>query len=242
LLKNAAELIKNGLHTAEIVSGYQIALNKTLEILPTLVVSTVDDIRDKATVVRAIKSVLATKQFGYEELLANLVVDACVTTMSPTVKHPKLNVDSVRISKQRGGNVSMSNVVKGMVVLRDTEGIVKRAENAKVIVFGCGIEASSAEAKGTVLLKSADDLLQYNRSEERKMEEVICSIAATGVKVCVANGSISDMALHYLDKYEIMVIKIQSKFDLRRICGALGATAVVRLGPCSPEEMGECSL
>ena len=57
----------------------------------------------------------------------------------------------------------------------------------------------------------------------------------------IANGSISEMALHFLDKYGLMVIKIQSKFDLRRVCGALGATAVVRLGGCSPEEMGECS-
>lgn len=133
-MKKAAELIKSGLHTAEIVSGYQLALNKTLEILPSLVVSNIDDIRDKKAVTRAIKSVLSTKQYGYEELLADLVVEACLATMNVTSAHPKLNIDSVRISKQRGGNVSMSNVVQGMVVLRDTEGIIKRAENAKVIV------------------------------------------------------------------------------------------------------------
>ena len=61
-------------------------------------------------------------------------------------------MDSVRISKLRGGSVSASSIVKGMVILRDTEGVVKRVENAKVMVFGCGIEASSTEAKGTVSL------------------------------------------------------------------------------------------
>jgi len=142
----------------------------------------------------------------------------------------------------RGGNLSQSSVIKGMVFVRDSEGLVKRAENAKVIVFGCGVEASSTEAKGTVMLKSADELLNYNKSEEKKMEEIIESIAACGVKVVICNGSVSEMALHFLDKFKLMVIKIQSKFDLRRICGATGATAVVRLGPCSPEEMGECSL
>ena len=58
----------------------------------------------------------------------------------------------------------------------------------------------------------------------------------------ICNGSISEMAMHFLDKFGLMVIKIMSKFELRRMCGALGATAVMRLGPCSPEEMGECSL
>jgi T-complex protein 1 subunit theta len=147
----------------------------------------------------------------------------------------------VRIAKLRGGSLPQSNVVKGMVILRDAEGVVKRAENAKVIVFGCGIEASSTEAKGTVLLKNATDLLNYNKSEEKKMEEIMQSISDAGVKVVIANGSISEMAMHFLDKFGIMAVKIPSKFDLRRICGALGATAVVRLGPCTPEEMGEVS-
>jgi T-complex protein 1 subunit theta len=84
--------------------------------------------------------------------------------------------------------------------------------------------------------------MNYNKSEEKKMEEIISSIAASGVKVVICNGSISEMAMHFLDKFSLMVLKIQSKFDLRRVCGALGATAVVRLGSCTPEEMGECSL
>lgn len=45
------------------------------------------------------------------------------------------------------------------MIVRDAESIIKRVENAKVIVFGCGIEASSTEAKGTVLLKGEN--IQY---------------------------------------------------------------------------------
>lgn len=242
LLKLAEELLKNGLHTAEVVTGYQRAYQKTMEILPTLVVRSIDNIRDAEELKTGIRSVLATKQFGYEDILSDLVVQATLTTLSPTAKVPKLNIDSVRIAKLKGGSLDQSNVIKGMVILRDAEGLIKRAENAKVAVFGCGIEAAATEAKGTVLLKSAEELLNYNKSEERKMEEVIESIAATGAKVVIANGSISEMAQHFLDKFEIMVVKIQSKFDLRRICGAVRATAAVRLGPPTPEEIGECSL
>ena len=164
--------MKNGLHTAEVIAGYQKAFEKTLEILPSLVVKTIDNVRDPVELKTAIKSVLATKQYGYEDLLSELVVSACQTTLSPTAKFPKLNVDSVRIAKLRGGALGQSSIVKGMVILRDAEGQVKKAENAKVIVFGCGIEAATTEAKGTVLLKSAGDLLNYNKSEEKKMEEV----------------------------------------------------------------------
>ena len=243
LLKQAEELLLNGLHTAEIVLGYERAYRKVLEILPTLTIKTISDVRDKADLLLALRSVMSTKQYGFEDLLAERVAEAALTTMSADRSvRPRLNVDNVRISKLRGGDVSQTSVVKGMVILRDAEGIIKRVENAKVVVFGTGIEASSAEAKGTVLIKNADELMSYNKGEERMMEQIVESIAASGVKVVICNGSISEMAMHFLDKFNLMVLKIQSRFELRRICGALGATAVVKLGPCTPEEMGTCSL
>lgn len=241
LLKLSEELIRQGLHTAEIVSGYQRAYEFMLKQMPTLVCRTLDNVRDYDQLSEGIKSVIATKQYGYENLLTKLVTEACITTMSPTGR-AKINTDSVRIAKIRGGTVNQSMCIKGMVISRDAEGFIKRAANAKVAVFGCGIEAGATEAKGTVLLKNAEELLNYNKSEERKMEEIITSIHASGATVVISHGAIAEMAQHYLDKFGIMVVKVISKFDLRRICGALGATAVIRLGAPSPEEMGECSL
>lgn len=44
----------------------------------------------------------------------------------------------------------------------------------------------------------------------------------------IAGGDVSDVALHYLEKFKIMTIKILSKFELRRIANATGATMLVR--------------
>jgi len=176
LLRLTGDLLKNGLHTAEIVSGYQRAYDKVLEILPSLIVKSVVDIRDDEKVIEAIKNVLGTKQYDYASILSKLVVDASKTTYGAGNKRPILNCESVRIAKLRGGNIEQSTVVKGLVCLRDTEGVVKRVEDAKVAVFGCGIEAATFEAKGTILLKNAEELLNYNKSEEKRMEELVASI------------------------------------------------------------------
>jgi len=115
-LKQAEELIRNGLHTAEIVAGYQRAYEKSLTLLPGLVSYTVEDVLDPIQLKRAIKAVIATKQYGYEDFLSGLVVDACLTTLSPQQiqsKKPRLNIDSVRISKLRGGSITQSYVIKG---------------------------------------------------------------------------------------------------------------------------------
>lgn len=48
------------------------------------------------------------------------------------------------------------------------------------------------------------------------------------------------MALHFLEKYKLMCIRITSKWELRRLCRAVRATALVRLGAPTPDEMGYC--
>lgn len=50
------------------------------------------------------------------------------------------------------------------------------------------------------------------------------------------------MALHFINRLGMLVIKILSKFDLRRLCKVTGATALTRLGAPMPEEMGYCDV
>lgn len=61
------------------------------------------------------------------------------------------------------------------------------------------------------------------------LEEQIKAIAEAGVTVVVAGGKFGDMALHYLNKYQIMGVRLMSKFDLRRLCKSVSATALPRL-------------
>jgi T-complex protein 1 subunit theta len=48
------------------------------------------------------------------------------------------------------------------------------------------------------------------------------------------------MALHFLEKYKLLAIKITSKWELRRLCRAVNASACVRIGAPTPDEMGFC--
>ncbi|CAM9486714.1 unnamed protein product [Phaeothamnion confervicola] len=247
LLRLAGELLRQGLHTAEILEGYKRAAAKCAEALPGLVCHTVADVRDKQALTVAIRDVLASKQYGFEDTLAPFVAEATLAVMPPAPAAPSVSVESVRVVKLLGGSVAQSHVVRGMVVQRSAEGSVKRCADAKVTVFGCGIEASSTEAKGTVLIHSAEELMNYNKAssdigEEKLMEEIIKSVADSGATVVVSGGSVSDMAMHFLERHNIMVIKVPSKWELRRVCQATNATALVRLGPATPEEMGSCKL
>jgi len=77
-------------------------------------------------------------------------------------------------------------------------------------------------------LRSAEELLNFSKSEEKTIEEDINAIAKTGVNVIITSGSFGEMAMHFIERHKMMAIKVSSKFDLRRICKATGATPLVR--------------
>jgi T-complex protein 1 subunit theta len=113
-------------------------------------------------------------------------------------------------------------------------------KNAKLAVYATGFDISRPESKDTVLIKSPEELKNYQRSEERAIEETIKQIAESGVNVVVSGGALGEMALHFFERYQIMVIKCLSKFELRRICDSVKATPLVRIAKPTPEETGHC--
>lgn len=48
------------------------------------------------------------------------------------------------------------------------------------------------------------------------------------------------MALHFLERYEIMVVKCPSKFDLRRVANVVNATPLLKLVAPTADQLGFC--
>jgi len=69
-------------------------------------------------------------------------------------------------------------------------------------------------------------------------KKLVQEIVDTGVNVLVAGSSVAEICMHFLELSNIMIIKVPSKFEVRRFCKLLGATMVVRLGAPTPEELG----
>lgn len=56
----------------------------------------------------------------------------------------------------------------------------------------------------------------------------------------IAGGSVSEIVLHFVEKYKMMLVKVVSKFELKRVCKAIGASPIARLDAPNPEEIGFC--
>ncbi|EON64468.1 T-complex protein 1, theta subunit [Coniosporium apollinis CBS 100218] len=240
LLRKAEELLRLGLKTGDVVLGYERAGEEALRVLDELVVDKVEDMRDLGELSKAISTVIAAKQSGNEDFLADMVAEAVLAVLP---KNPaNFNVDNIRVVKIMGGSLEQSRVVKGMVFGREPEGTVKKAKKAKVGVFSCPIDISQTETKGTVLLKNAKEILDFTKGEEEQIENTVKELHDSGLRVVVAGSTIGELAMHYLNRYNILVIKILSKFELRRLCRVVGATPLARLGAPMPDEMGSVDV
>ena len=80
--------------------------------------------------------------------------------------------------------------------------------------------------------------MDYTKGEEDQMELFVKGLAEAGINVVVGSGSVSEVALHFFEKYKMLVLKIMSKFELKRIAKSVGASAIVKLGTPAPEEIG----
>ncbi|KAL2464788.1 CCT-theta [Forsythia ovata] len=160
-----------------------------------------------------------------EDKLCPLTAEACIQVCP---KNPaNFNVDNVRVAKLLGGGRHDSTVVWGMVLKNDAVGTIKRMEKAKVPVFAGGVDTSATETKGTVLIHNAE-----------QVEELIKAVAESGAKVIVSGAAVGEMALHFFERYKLMVLKISSKFELRRFCRTTGAIALLKLSQPNPDDLG----
>ncbi|KAI9675433.1 MAG: T-complex protein 1 subunit theta [Caeruleum heppii] len=240
MLKKAEDLLRMGLKSSDIVQGYEKAQRYALEALEELSIDKVEDLRSQAELSKAIRTVVASKQSGSEDFLADLVAEAVLAVLP---KNPaNFNVDNVRVVKIMGSSLEQSRVVKGMVFGREPDGSVKKAKKAKVGVFSCPIDTSQTETKGTVLLHNAKEMLDFTKGEENQLEQNIKQLHDSGLRVVVAGSTVGELALHYLNRFGILVIKVLSKFELRRLCRVVGATPLARLGAPMPDEMGKVDI
>merc|ERR1711994_697923 len=145
---------------------------------------------------------------------------------------------NVRVCKILGSGLFSSQTVQGMVFRRQAESNTIKKENCKVAIFTCPVDALQTETKGTVLIKTAEELTNFSRGEETQLENQIKAIAESGADVIDAGGKIGDLAVHYINKYNMMAVRLMSKWDIRRLARATGATALPKMTPPTAEELG----
>lgn len=236
LLKACTELIAKGIHPAAISDGFQVALTKANEVIDGMSIEV--DLNNREQLIHNCVTSLSSKVVSHHsDLLAPMSVDAVMKIID---KETATNVDlnNIHVSKKLGGTIDDSELIDGLCFVDKKAshfaGGPTRIENAKIGLIQFPISAPKSDLESNVVVHDYTAMDRLLKEERKHILEIVKKILATGANVLLLQKSIlreavSDLALHFLAKKKVMVIRDIDRNDIDFISRTIGATPVAHI-------------
>ncbi|ELQ74455.1 Chaperonin complex component, TCP-1 theta subunit (CCT8), partial [Trachipleistophora hominis] len=127
--------------------------------------------------------------------------------------------------------------VHGMFLEKALQGTIKKS-GGKIVIFNTSLDIERTETKGTLLFENAEDMLNFSKDEEKRMLCLVDSISEN-VNAVICNGNINEQYAEFFNNNNVMVIKVNSKFDIRRIMRMSKGSLLQTVRRPRREETGE---
>jgi len=147
------------------------------------------------------------------------------------------NVDlkNIKVSMKIGGTVDDSELIDGLCFVNNKvshfAGGPVRVEKAKIGLIQFCLSAPKTDLENNVVVNDYTAMNRILKEEKKYIVNLVKKIVATGCNVLLIQKSIlrdavNDLALHFLAKKNIMVIKDIDREDVDFICKTVDAVPV----------------
>jgi T-complex protein 1 subunit beta len=235
LLKNAQELISQGLHIRYIIEGYQFAAQRAQAIIDSLAIRMADTTNDD--VLRYVaKTAISSKVLArYSDHFANIAVQ--------TVKRLKglRKLRHVLIVEILGPTMQSSALIDGIITNKRVGlGCPKRIVKAKIAVTRIELDVWKPPFSGNIASKTSSfaDSVEIALKEREIIRERCRRIANTGVNVIFNEGFIYNVAEQCFAECGIMCIENLTFQEIEALSLATGASVVANLELISENRLG----
>ena len=239
LLGKAEELIDNDVHPTIIVSGYNKASQKSIDLLNQLSKSV--NLKDKSTMKKTAITAMSSKSIGEaKEYFAEMAVDAITQVMEKRGDSYVADLDNIQIMKKEGKNLTDSKLVKGMVL--DKEVVHPRmpriVRNAKIILLDTALEIEKTEFSAEIKITDPSQMKAFKDQENQMMIRMVEKLKATGANVILCQKGIDDMVQHYLARNEMMAVRRVKKSDMEKLSRATGGSIITNMDDLTSKDVG----
>ena len=240
LLKKAENLLDKNIHPTVIMKGYNLAAEKSQEILNSIAkdVSKQDmDILDKI----AMTAMTGKGAEGSKELLANLVVHA-VTSVA--LKDNLIDINDIKIEKKVGAGIDESELIKGIVIDKKItySNMPKKSKDAVIALINSSIEVQGSDIETKIQINKPEQIQAFAEQEERMIKNMVESIYSSGASVVFCSKNINDLAQHFLFKKGIIAIKHVKQSDMESLSKATGANIITKIDDLDKKDLGSAGL
>jgi len=242
-LKNAEELLEQGVHPTVIASGYRLAAVKAKEILKTLTKPVT--LEDKDLLLKiAVTAITGKGAEASKDVFAILAVNAILAVVDKENGKYTADLEDIKIEKKVGGSIEASELIEGMVI--DTERVhtnmPKNVHDAKILLLNEALEIKKTEVKAEISIKSPDQLQLFLDQEEQMLHDMVNKVIKSGANVVFVEKGIDDLAQHYLAQAGIFAARRVKKSDMEKLARATGAKILTGLKELSESDLGKADL
>ncbi|KAG1668441.1 T-complex protein 1 subunit zeta [Nymphon striatum] len=243
LLKQADLYLSEGLHPRIIDEGFDLAKNKTLQLLDEI---KTDMEMTREVLVNVARTSLCTKVHrDIAELLTEACVDAVLNVKSPD---QSINLHMVEIMEMQHKTDTDTQLIKGIVMDHGARhpDMKKRVANAFILTCNVSLEYEKSEVNSGFFYKSANEREKLVKSEREFIEKRVKKIIELKRKVCTDNKGfvvinqkgIDPMSLDMLSKEGIVALRRAKRRNMERLVRACGGMAMNNLDDLTPECLG----
>ncbi len=240
-LKQAEELLEQGVHPTLIANGYRLAVNQAKKELDTIAM----DVKDDAALEQVARTALSGKNIGLGgDLLYKLIVKA-VNAVAEEKNHKfVVEPSSIKIDKKSGGSVNDTELITGLII--DKEKVHAKmpsaVKNAKIALVDSALEIKKTEIEAKVQISDPSKIQDFLNQEVGTFKDMVEKIKKSGANVVLCQKGIDDVAQHYLAKEGIYAVRRVKKSDMEKLAKATGATVVTNLDDLSSKLLGKAEL
>jgi thermosome len=242
-LKNAEDLLEQGVHPTVIASGYRLASIKAKEILQTLAQRVTVDDKDLLLKIAA-TAITGKGAEASKDVFANLAVDAVLAVVDTENGKKTVDVEDIKVEKKVGGSVEDSLLIEGMVIDKERvhTNMPKKITDAKILLLNEALEIKKTEVDAEISIKSPDQLQLFLDQEEQMIHDMVNKVIDCGANVVFVQKGIDDIAQHYLAKAGIYAARRVKKSDMDKLARATGAKVLTSLKEINESDVGRAGL
>jgi len=245
LLDAAQKLLSKGIHPTTISEAFQKCDKKAHEILEGM--ATPVQLSDRESLLKSATTSLNSKVVSqYSNILSPLVVDAVTKVIDPA-SDSNVDLRDIKIIKKLGGTVEDTELCEGLMIDSKAQGSTSKVEKAKIGLIQFCISPPKTDMENQVVVSDYSQMDRVLREERQYILNIVKQIKKAGCNVLLIQKSIlrdavSDLAIHFLSKMKIMVVKDVEREDIEFVCKTLDCKPIASLDHFQPEMLGTADL
>jgi len=244
LLDCAEKLLNKGLHPTTISDAFQSAAKKCSEILESMAIPV--DLNDSESLIRVATTSLNSKVVSqHSALLAPIAVNAVLKVK----ENNNVDLRDIKIIKKLGGTLDDTQTIDGLVLPQRfaNDFGAKKVEKAKIGLIQFCISPPKTDMDNQVVVSDYTQMDRILKEERNYILNIIKQIKKSGCNVLLVQKSIlrdalNDLALHFLGKTKIAVIRDIEREDIEFICKSLGCRPIASLDHFTAESLATADL